>query len=473
MEMKRASFILTVRRSLHDEKQTQQVRGLPVGYARFEVLTRISPKGIWTLGLLATLLPYAMLVIVGGSWFPTIPGETPIAYETYSWFYFDQPVREIVRNIVAQHQFPWMNFYSSLGWTIPGQVQTQIFNPLEWVELWLPIAALNVTFMAKVGVAYLGTSLLARQLGVHTKVAPIAGVLYGLSAYFMWFTTIASFVNVAMVLPWTVIAIIRLARGDGRPVVSAAVAALAVSWLAVSGQIQIAIISVIFLVPIALVVFLSSSNSLKRRVVQIASFILSGTLVLLLLGPWLYVVSHALRNGYTIHSPGAYRGGGTVPANLVSSVFPMAFGGVHDPYIPSLFPTKVVTEGFPLSLGLAILLPLTVAVLSLRNRLRLDKQQHLALVVMAFIIMIALLVVVAGTYGVSVWLGPGIDRLNLPRYVTPLVALFVSVLVSVWTESCWTTGSRQANFACSHSGLSGNRCNRMAGSAIAGVLACR
>jgi Bacterial membrane protein YfhO len=319
---------------------------LPVAVATaMLVLLVISTHGL-PLALGLTWWPVPS--IIGGD--PARGPRYPAAVDEYSFPHVDWPWRVVEADQVRQGRLPLWNPYSSLGLPFPAEYQNQVFFPLEWVEMFGGPTLWGLLLLVKMTLAGIGTYLLLRRL-VDSDLAALAGaVLYTFSGYFLWLYTVTAFVNGAMLVPWLFLGILLLAAERRRVLAGCALTSLSVGLQFLAGQPQIAFISLVG-ASVYLLLMLALRGANWRGFRRLAAFGMSALVGFAIAAPQLGLFLEGLREGYTIHQPGAYSGGGTSPLNLTLPLWPYLLGQLMTPWDPSLFPNRVNWEGFPLVIG--------------------------------------------------------------------------------------------------------------------------
>lgn len=393
----------------------------------------------WWICLVATVVIHGMPVLVGSSLLPTpsFPHRTDgsrqpafnAGYDTFSFRYFDLTYREMARQSLAEGELPLWNPHSWFGLPIAAQYQNQVFSPLEWLDWLGGNRWWNITLLLRIALAGFGTFLLARRLYDDDTLALVAGLLYTCSAYFAGFQSVAAFINGAVLLPWLFLAV-DCAFRDPRWFRSAAFLGIAFGLAALTGQPQIAILnfSAAAVVGIAAIIAAPSLRQLGRGGVAL---VMGGLAAFAIASPQLAAFYEGLAHGYTIHPPGSYSGGATSPLNLLIPLQPQLLGPFMSPWLGRLFPGQINHEAFPfilgaagaLGLGLGIRQTLWAAGVKWRDRL-------LPWALLIIFAAVLTCIISASVGGKVLWAFPVADRINLPRYSAPLLALIASLFVA-------------------------------------------
>ncbi len=235
-------------------------------------------------------------------------------------------------------------------------------------------------------------------------------------------------------LPWLLLAV-GMAFSGHALIPSIGLVGAAFGLAATSGQPQIALINFGAAGLYALVAGSMAEGASRWRGLLVMAG--GGFLAAAIAAPQLAAFYEGLQQGYTIHGSGAYASGGTSPLNLTSPFMPMLLGPIMSPWLPRLFPGQLNHEAFPLMLGAALTLALILGILSaclpgtpLSRRARI----HLGWIIVILFALLA--VVLCGSLGwARLWDLPGISRINLPRYGTPLASLMIALIASMGLRS--------------------------------------
>lgn len=419
-----------------------------------EVVKKIKDK-LQAMFLLLAI--FTVPILIGHSWSPLpvgIFGETyqsvehgpafVVGVDNYSFPNFDWPNREVARRSVAAHEFPLWNPYSSLGYPLAGQTQTQVFFPLEILERHLGSVGWSYVFCFKVIAAFFGAFLLLDNFVKH-RVAKLFGALfYSTSAYFIWFSSIPAFINGAMMVPFVFWASARICNSEKHPdqFLNGLLMGLMAGLMLLTGQPQI--VALTFLGAAGLITFHCAQNihfdkgfSSKFHYVSLmkAAFV-AVPIALVIASPQILLTVEALRNGYSIHSAGAYRAAGTSPLNFTISFWPYLLGQPMAPWDQTLYPASLNWEAFPVTVGVVGAFCISLGVAAILSGLKAISIQYRRNIRSVFLLLIGVyLVIILGTIGYpTIWVLPGLNRINLPRYSAPMVALIFSVLLSVGME---------------------------------------
>lgn len=397
-------------------------------------------KSPFTILSVLILASFGIPVFLGLSWMPQpflpyLDGMPPgpaflSGYDNFSFPHVDWPWRLLARKALIAGEWPLWNPYASLGLPFPGQYQNQLFFPLEWLEIFLDPLGWNLLFVCKVIAAGWGVLLFLARVFPNRDVQLVGSIAYCFSAYFIWFHSIAAFINGAMLAPWLFWGALRLF--DESLAIANRVGALALltGMLLLSGQPQI---SALCLLALAVFIVFYALGELHWRAIprSLLLSVCSVGLGFLIASVHLALFLEIIRNGYSLHTPGAYAGGATAPLNFVLNVWPFVFGQLMWPWGDNLFPGRMNAEAWPLVVGNSGLILLLVGLLAIANCVSQRRRLPSAVVAMTVVAFMALGIVVSGTIGYNLWQVRGLDRINFPRYVTPTLSLAIAVII------CW------------------------------------
>ena len=398
----------------------------------------LSTLRAWWICLLASLLVYGLPVIAGSSWFttPGFPHRTDgtrlpalsTGYDTFSFPHFDLAYREMAQQAIARGDLPLWNPNSWLGLPVPAQYQNQVFSPLEWMDLLGGNRWWNLTLLLRIALGGFGTFLFVRRFTGDPLTGLMAGLIYQLSGYFAGFQSVSAFMNAAVILPWLFLAVDH-AFSSRNFLSTVSLAGGATGLAAVSGQPQIALLNFSAVLIFSLFALLCAPGTASR--LRGCAALLLGTLVALAAAsPQLAAFHEAMKDGYTIHTPGTYSGGGTTALNTLLPFSPLLLGPMMSPWLGSLFPGQVNHEGLPILLGATLTLGLSLGVLYfLWPGVAVSKRVRLYLACFLLIIAGVSTAVVVNTFGWgNLWSWPIINQINLPRYSAPLLALLATIV---------------------------------------------
>jgi len=404
----------------------------------------LSPRAVWRAWwfcLLVTFLVYGIPVFVGSSWLPT-PNFPPRAdgtrqpafnagYDTFSFRYFDLPYREMARQDIADGELPLWNPNSWLGVPMTAQYQNQPFSPLEWLDWLGGNRWWNITLLLRIALAGLGTFLLVRRLSASDAAGYTGAFAYMGSAYFAGFQSVAAFLNGAAVLPWLFLAVdhaFNARRSLGAIAFVGGIFGLA----AVNGQPQITLLNFAG-AGIFSVAALLAAPDFRHRWRGLLIMGGGALLALAVAAPQLASFHEGLRNGYTIHPPGAYAGGGTNVLHLLLPFMPLLLGPMMSPWLGSLYPSQVNHEAFPLLLGAALSTATCLGILhAVWPGAGHSRRQRWYAPALLLVFLLILGVVIAGSLGwANLWSFPIANQINLPRYGAPMLAFASAVLAAL------------------------------------------
>ena len=355
--------------------------------------------------------------------------------EYYTFPHLEWPWRIVERDFLMAGDLPLWSPYTSLGVPLGAQYENQLFLPIEWIEIFGGPRLWSILLIAKIFLAGIGSMLLVRRFCV-TAPALVAGALfYAYSSYFLWFGSIPAFVNEALGLPWLFIAIVNLfdetiavARKIGQ-------LALTVGFICLSGQPQIAALSLASAAVIFSWAWFHAVSTRRRPTGAILIAICGGILGVMIAAPQLWSFTEALNKAYSIHMAGAYSDPTSSYLNFTIPVWPHLFGQLMQPWDARLNPEHLNWEAFPFLVGTSGFLLCVLGVLTLTTT-RQEKNSNAFLLYGAVtIIVIFFAVIFCGTFGWSVWKGPGVNRINFSRYIGPILSICAACLAAWSVEN--------------------------------------
>jgi len=382
---------------------------------------------------------FGLPVILGRSWFPLpstpfTPTDGPRhipAFDNFSFSHVEWPWRVVEVEQLRHGTLPMWNPLSSLGLPLPAQYQNQLFLPLEWLEMFGGHLTWNLLLLLKIVLAGLGAYVFVRAGVSNNMAATAAAFCYGFSAYFLWFHAVTGFVNAAVLVPWVFVALSNLTEAPGASRVRCALATLAIAALFLSGQPQIAVLTLMAALLYVLVVAILCGRPLRLAAV-IGRLTLTVVFGLLIAAVQLWAFLQALRVGYTLHEADRYVGAVTSRANFAFSLWPFLMGQLMQPWDPSLFPSVVNSEAFPVVVGAFALFFLVAGVVLRPSRTDFLARPPSCRIIGALCLLAVIAAVLAsGAFGTGAlwWVSP-LTRINFPRYIGPVLALMIATIVA-------------------------------------------
>jgi len=347
----------------------------------------------------------------------TLTGVDNLTFPQVDW-----PWRKVERNFITAGELPLWNPYASLGLPLGPQYQNQLFLPLEWVEILGGPRLWNTLLVLKIFLAGVGAMLLAQRFCSATPAIMAGGLFYAYSSYFLWFNAVPAFVNGAMAAPWLFLAIAALFEEQRSDLRKTGQLALVIGFIWLCGQPQISIISSLA-AGLLFVCYWIATPGQRSRTLSLA---VCGTILgFFIAAPQLWSFADALGRGYSLHPPGSYSNYGTPPLNFILTIWPFLLGQLMWAWDTQLYPDQLNWEGFPLVVGtsgfLLSMLGLTLFVLPPRKGRR-----PLLLSGIVAIGLSSFFIIICASAGWSFWKPPGLDRVNFPRYVGPVLSLYVA-----------------------------------------------
>jgi hypothetical protein len=399
--------------------------------------------------LLLVLFVYGLPVVLGLSWLPTpmfYPGTPALpkfqsGYDTFSFMFTFLPYRSIVHQLLSSAQFPFWNPYNWFGIPIPAQYEFQVLSPLEWID-WLGGSLWwNLTILSKIWLAAIGGYLLVRRLTDSGWAGLAAGVLYTFSSYFIGFTSKPAYVDQVFILPWLFLVVTGSFEREKSALRVLGWGGLLFGLLFTNGQPQITAINLAGLAMFAAYCCVECGNFLTA-VRGSGLLVVCAALGLLCASLQIAFFREGLEVGYTIHSPGTYSGGGTAPLNFILPLMPLILGQFLAPWLENMYPGNLNHEGFPLIICVAGFFLMVAGLAAGLARLQTKDHGRWTFLPFLAIAAVVLFIIIAGTTGLGhFWSFAVVNRINLPRYGTPLLTLCFSVIGGIGYRAL-VSGSR-------------------------------
>ena len=385
--------------------------------------------------LIVILIVFGAPVAAGYSWFPlpflphwdVAPAQPAylLGYDNFTFPHVDWPWRLVAAHEIANNGLPLWNPYASLGIPFAAQYENQLFFPLEWLELWLGLAAWNAVLVVKIIIAAVGAWLLLRRVLSDPQASAVGAAFYAFSPYFIWFQSVTSFVTGAMMTPWVCWAAICLSDKHILATKRVGRLALTIGLLLLSGQPQISFLTIL---AATIIVVLISTRVLHTIPVlsDITLFSASMALGAGIAAVQLMLSWEMIQHGYSLHSPGSYSHVTQTALNWVLTISPFILGQLMWPWDGRLFPGQMNAEAFPFFIGIS---GLSLGVAGLVGLL--GSNERVSRLPWAFAVLLALGfgVIILETLGIHVWNVSGLNRVNFPRYVAPVLSLALSAMV--------------------------------------------
>lgn len=391
-------------------------------------VTHLLPTGM---GLSFWPLPYGPYTDSGPMGSLMMPANIT-AVDNFSFPHVDWPWRKVSRHFIELGEFPLWNPYSSLGLPFVPQYENQLFFPLEWIEIFGNPYLWNLLLIVKILLAGIGAMLLVRHFCSTAPSIFAAGLIYAFSGYFLWLNTIPGFINGATIVPWLFLSIIHIFDEHIHILRRIGQLALALGFLWLSGQPQIAALS--SLSAGLLFAWYWFRARAQNPVKPLLIGIIGVGLGLLIAAPQLWLFAEALGQSYSLHSPGSYKAASTKLLNFTLLIWPFLFGQLMSPWDRQLFPTKINWEAFPLVVGTSGLLLFVYGVGAFVLPSRESKRPYI-LFPMVSILMLSFLIIISGSLGYPLWKMQGLNRINFPRYIVPVLSVCVACFCAWGVEN--------------------------------------
>jgi hypothetical protein len=360
------------------------------------------------------------------------------AVDNFSFPHIDWPWRNTERNFLTAGELPLWNPYASLGLPFGPQYENQLFLPLEWIEIFGEPRLWNALLVAKILIAGVGTMLLVRRFCATIPATFAGGLFYSYSGYFLWFNTVPGFINAAAATPWLFLAIANLFDREMSPSRRTGQLALSIGFIWLCGQPQIAALSSLAVGAVFVGCWIAVTNRIQILVLALCGTILG----FLIAAPQLLSFFGSLGRIYTLHPPTSYNDSGTLPLNFTLPVWPFLFGQLMTPWDPQLFPSRLNWEGLPLVAGSSGFLASILGLGFLISPGKTGRRPVLLCMITA-IGLLSFAILICGTAGWSIWRPAGLDRVNFPRYITPVLSVFVAVTCAWGVENFRSASPRR------------------------------
>jgi hypothetical protein len=213
--------------------------------------------------------------------------------------YYEWPINYFVGDSYLKGEIPIWNPYQAAGDPLAVQYSSRVFFPYQILENISPTWTWDYFILGRLWFAGFLTFLFLISLRLSTLPAFLGGIFYMLSGSFVWFINLEQMVNVAMVLPFMMFAIDKLAiQRNGS---SIALAAIAMALVLLGGQPEVALY---VLTLGGLYMGFRSFNLHRRNLNQpLLGFVIAGLLALGLAAPLLLPFIEYLGHAYHMHLP--------------------------------------------------------------------------------------------------------------------------------------------------------------------------
>jgi hypothetical protein len=189
--------------------------------------------------VIATCFLVAVASVVPGLFF-LARGYTLVWRDTAKLF---KPLRFLIKESLRNFQLPLWNPHEALGIPLFAQMMHGVLHPVSLLaSILLPHAGLDISILIYTALAAVGSTVLARVLGLSPGASAVAGVAYGLSGYVLGMGSIIQYLYGAASAPWAIAGL--RAAGEGRRFAKVGAAA-AVAILFFAGDPQWAIVAIL------------------------------------------------------------------------------------------------------------------------------------------------------------------------------------------------------------------------------------
>lgn len=222
---------------------------------------------------------------------------TPAAYE--------EPFDLFVGKQIRQGKFPLWNPYLACGTVIQESLSTRTLFPYQLLQDIFPWVWRDLFLLGRLWFAAIGTFIFLRILGVSFQASLCGGILYCLSGAMTAFLTLTQMSNVAMVLPYALLGIELLNRKLNS--FSVFFCSLAVSFLILGGQPEVAFYSIFFISSYYFLRTIATKTEQSRQK-KFIYFILSILLSLLISSPAFIPFLSGASQYHHLHPAGGTQG---------------------------------------------------------------------------------------------------------------------------------------------------------------------
>ncbi len=252
---------------------------------------------------------------------------------------YEEPLDVFIGNQIRKGSFPLWNPFLACGTTVIEQFSTRALFPYQLLQDISPWQWREFFLLGRLFIAAMGVFLFLRVLGAGFYPCLCGGIMYGVSGAMTVFLTLTEMSNVAMVMPYTLLAAELLAR---RPsLITVFFSGLAIALLILGGQPEVSFCGMVLLVLFFFFRIISNRENKLTFVKKTLFFVLLIIFSLLLSSPFFIPFLLNSSHYYTLHAPGGNMGIET-PASLANY---MAI------FLPELLRWRSQISGFTMNAG--------------------------------------------------------------------------------------------------------------------------
>ncbi len=298
-----------------------------------------------------------------GSW--NYQGRTPINtfnIDLATPAYYEWPINRLVGDLYRQGEIPIWNPYQAAGDPLAVQYSSRVFFPYQILENISPTWTWDYFILGRLWFAGFFTFLFLIALRLSILPAFLGGLFYMFSGSFVWFINLEQMANVAMMLPFMMFAMEKLAaQGTGT---SIALAAIAMALVLLAGQPEVAL----YVLALGGLYLGMRSIDLYGRNLARPLFVsvIAGLLALGLAAPLLLPFIEYLEQAYHMHSPSRniWLEGFTSLHSLIATLIPTFF---EVPIQDRLGPENGIWDGLGGYIGILPLLLMMFALFQVKS----------------------------------------------------------------------------------------------------------
>jgi hypothetical protein len=373
--------------------------------------------------------------------FPTWPGGPTIsvlaryehAYDQMTFREDHRPIREFIINELSAGRFPFWMSTPILGLPLLEQYEYQIFNPLEWLtylgaDLWWTIVLCGYLY-----VGGLGIFAICRNIGVDKWAALGGAIAYIAAGYVPMFYTVPSWMVVIPTIPWLLFCTGKILIGPIKPGHFIGLC-LCLALLILSGQPQITLCTLWFsaIYAVTLVIWrVAVTGDVHSAAKAVALCFIAAALAIASSLPQIVPFTKFYVSGEVYAGQHLVQGGWHVSlVNLLNPIFPFSMGvGPYYTWTVNPLIRAVPSEDFPLGFYCTGSL---LAFIGLFAAFRRHEKHPIRF---AFAVATIFTIATIGLYGPMNWPVWPFDFVNLARYTSPILAVFIAVLIGVGLDA--------------------------------------
>jgi len=276
--------------------------------------------------------------------------------------YYEWPINRLVGDLYRQGEIPIWNPYQAAGDPLAVQYSSRVFFPYQILENISPTWTWDYFILGRLWFAGFFTFLFLIALRLSILPAFLGGIFYMFSGSFVWFINLEQMTNVAMMLPFMMFAMEKLAaQGRGT---SIALAAIAMALVLLAGQPEVALY---VLALGGLYLGIRSIDLYGRHLGRpLFASVIAGLLALGLAAPLLLPFIEYMEYAYHMHSPSRniWLEGFTPLHSLIATLIPTFF---EVPIQDRLGPENGIWDGLGGYIGILPLLLMMFALFQVKS----------------------------------------------------------------------------------------------------------